>query len=44
MNQENARWKNEMVVVSWDDYKELRVIRAMDQEMCCDKFESLFED
>jgi hypothetical protein len=44
MNQENARWRNEMVVVSWNDCKELIVIGAMDQEMHGNQFEELFED
>jgi hypothetical protein len=44
MNQENVRWRNEMEVVSWDDYELLRVIGAMDQEMCGGRFEELVED
>jgi hypothetical protein len=44
MNQENARQRNNMVVVSWNDYEVLRVIGAMDQEMYGSRFEEYVED
>jgi hypothetical protein len=44
MHQENARGRNGRVVVSWDDYKVLRVSESMDLETCGDKFEGLLDD